>query len=158
MLDFGCGYHYPTIALLGGRVNTVAGLDIINVFYTDPLTKQLTDVGIPRGLFRYLSANVYDRYLDWFAYEEPTPEYRRPDTYDGKRFPYEADSFDTFYSNGAFHLIDNYEEIIEEISRVVAPVREHEFPERSVAARLQYPQLYPSSVQRQCAPAVGTSP
>lgn len=121
VLDFGCGYHYPTVALIGDKVRSVEGLDIIDVFYTDPLTKQVTDAGIPRGLFRYLSANVYYRYLDWFAPEEPNTEYTRPDTYEGKQFPYETDSFDAFYSNGAFHLIDNYEAIIGEIARVVAP-------------------------------------
>lgn len=121
VLDFGCGYHYPTVALLAGQVNTAAGLDIINTFYTDPLTKQVTDAGVPKGLFRYLSANVYYRYLDWFTSKQSTPDRTRPDTYDGKRFPYDADSFDVLYSNGAFHLIDNYVEIIEEIARVVAP-------------------------------------
>jgi len=120
VLDFGCGYHYPTVALLDGRANTATGLDIIDVFYTDPLAKQVRDAGVPRGLFRYLSAKVYYRYLDWFAYEELTPEYTRPDTYDGKQFPYDANSFDAFYSNGAFHLINNYKEIIEEIARVVS--------------------------------------
>jgi SAM-dependent methyltransferase len=121
VLDFGCGYHNPTVALLDGRVKTAAGLDIINVFYDDSLTNQLTNSGVARGLFRYLSSKVYYRYLDWFAHEEPTPEHARPDTYDGQQFPYKADSFDAFYSNGAFHLIDNYEEIIGEIARVVAP-------------------------------------
>lgn len=120
-LDFGCGYHYPTVALFADQVATVAGLDIIDVFYDDPLVKQIRDAGFFKGLFHYLSANVYYRYLNWFAHGEVAPDYIRPNTYDGKQFPYEANSFDIFYSNGALHLIDNYEEIIGEIDRVVAP-------------------------------------
>jgi len=121
VLDFGCGYHYPTVSLLANRTADVRGLDIIDVFYNDPLTRQLKQTGLARGAFRYLSNNIYYRYLDWFAYEELDQRYVRPDTYGGETFPYDDDSFDVFCSNTTFHLIDNYCDIIQEIARTVAP-------------------------------------
>lgn len=120
VLDFGCGYYYPTISLLADDVDEVNGLDIIDSFYSDPLTHQIRNSGPIRGLYQYLAADIYYRYLGWFANEELNPLNVRPDTYDGEKFPYESDSFDIFLSNGVLHLVDNYEQIIKEISRVVS--------------------------------------
>ena len=63
VLDIGCGYHYPQVALFHGRVARIEGLDIKQDFFRDPLARQFShacrDRGLARGVYRTMFKYIF---------------------------------------------------------------------------------------------------
>ncbi|OFW61973.1 MAG: hypothetical protein A2133_07220 [Actinobacteria bacterium RBG_16_64_13] len=130
LLDVGCGYHYPQVALFEGKVGLICGVDIEQVFFRDGWLRTVVQRSREHGLLRgakrgtqtYLYYVEYYRHLRRLAgIEEGRHSHYALSSYDGGRFPYPDGSFDVVTSNAVLEHVLNLEGFVSECHRVLAP-------------------------------------
>lgn len=129
ILDVGCGYHSPQVALFHGRVGRVEGLDTERDFFRDPLLRQLLHACGDHGLARGLNDTVYNRYyfreyfrhLQTLAGRDIPIESLRLTSYVGGRFPFPGESFDAVISSAVLEHVVDVDDFAFECARVLKP-------------------------------------
>ena len=129
VLDVGCGYHYPQVALFHGRVGLVVGLDIEPDFYGDALAQQAarncSALGLARGLYetgyRFAYYRLYYRHLARLAGRRLPPRFLSIATYDGVHFPFPDETFDALISSAVLEHVADMDSFAAECARVLRP-------------------------------------
>ncbi|HEY3281207.1 MAG TPA: class I SAM-dependent methyltransferase, partial [Armatimonadota bacterium] len=128
VLDFGCGYKYPLVALLRRDVAEVVGLDVLPVYRDGlkPLVRAFSESGGVRGLswgmLRHYEARLYHKHLTG-RYGSPRNHEDLPIVrYDGTKLPFEDCSFDCVVSNAVLMEIPgSLRGYAREMARVLSP-------------------------------------
>lgn len=129
VLDIGCGYHFPQVALFHGRVARIEGLDITSHFFRDPLARQLSRACRNRGLARGLYGTVYNRlyFSQYFRHLQRLAGRAIPieslflTSYAGGRFPFSNESFDVVISSAVLEHVMDMDSFAFECARVLKP-------------------------------------
>ena len=129
VLDVGCGYHFPQVALFHGRVARIEGLDIRRVFFRDPLARQLSLACSSLGVTRALYGTVYDRlyFTEYFRHLQSLAgraipfDSLRLTSYSGGRFPFPSESFDVVISSAVLEHVMDMDSFAHECARVLKP-------------------------------------
>ena len=127
ILDVGCGYAYPNVALFAGAGCAVSGVDTDTVFYRDgrfeTFRSRLREKGILRAL--YWAGPRYGGYTRYYAVlgalarrtvDHPRLALRH---YGGMRLPFPDGTFDAVLSNAVLEHVDNLHVLVAETSRVL---------------------------------------
>lgn len=129
LLDVGCGYHFPQVALFHGRVARIEGLDIETDFFRDPFGRQLVHScarrGIVRGSYDALRNAVYfSRYfrrVEELLGRAVPMQALRLTSYGGGRFPFPDESFDAVVSSAVLEHVMDMDGFASECARVLKP-------------------------------------
>ncbi len=128
VLDFGCGYTYPLLVLLGPEVREVVGLEVSPTFQ-DGIVRTLTGSGALRGPGRLLDT-ILDHWRARRFFQHLERRTGRPVRhpsfrvvkYDGRRIPLPDASFDAIISNAVLQELPlPLEPFSREMSRLLAP-------------------------------------
>ncbi|MBN1781538.1 methyltransferase domain-containing protein [bacterium] len=132
LLVYGCGYHYPEVALFARETMQAEGIDTAHAFYRDRLVTTAADIvqsdpGNP--LFAlvkaWLKKNYYYRRYFGHLQKIAGRKFRHRDykltSYNGKRLPYPDNAFDVVISNSVLEHVDDLENGFRELSRVTRP-------------------------------------
>jgi SAM-dependent methyltransferase len=129
LLDIGCGYHAPLVALFDGTVRTVRGVDVERVFLRDGRIATFKDRRRSKGLLRAAKWATI-RYGGYAAYyQELSRLCGRPldltraslSTYDGQTLPFDDGGFDAIVSNAVLEHVADLESFVDECARVLRP-------------------------------------
>jgi SAM-dependent methyltransferase len=131
ILIYGCGYHYPEVALFSSS-NDTEGIDTAGAFYRDSLIKTAADLqrsepGNPllAPLKAWLKKNYYYRryfrQLQKISGQKFSHSQYKLIAYDGIKLPYEDQSFDLVISNSVLEHVDDLDNGFRELARVTRP-------------------------------------
>ena len=129
VLDLGCGYHYPLVALLSMEVGHVEGVDIDPVFFRDGWVTTFRCRAASSGVLRGLKwagprRRFYKRYyrvlseLSGRRIDHPALSLSH---YDGARLPYPDACFDAVYSHVVLEHVQDLPRFVSETARVLRP-------------------------------------
>ncbi len=126
ILDIGCGYRYPIVALLYGQVRSIAGVDISCYWRDGWATRYKEERG--KGILRAALVTARDRLSDamfWRCYRAAgIPLFHSAydlRIYDGKTLPFADGAFTSVVSNAVVEHVDDLEAFAAETARVLAP-------------------------------------
>ena len=129
MLDVGCGYHFPQVALFYGRVARIEGLDIEPDFFRDSFARQLVHAcsnrGFTRGvygtLYKGIFFSLYFRHLQRTAGRQVPMESLHLTSYGGGQLPFPDETFDAVISSAVLEHVVNMDIFASECARVLKP-------------------------------------
>ena len=129
VLDLGCGYTYPNVALFQAQGVAVCGADIEPVFFRDGRLAAFRARRRERGLLRaaYWAGPGYSGYRHYFAtlaavaHADIDHAALQLRTYDGRRLPFDDRSFDVVCSNAVLEHVDDLPAFAAETARVLRP-------------------------------------
>ena len=127
ILDLGCGYSYPNVALFNAEGIDVCGADVESVFFRDgrlaTFRSRLRSKGFLRALLyagpRYTHIQRYYSELARLAEVSLVHRVLSLDTYDGCRLPFADGTFSVVCSNAVLQEVDNLSVFVEETARVL---------------------------------------
>jgi SAM-dependent methyltransferase len=129
ILELGCGYSYPNVALFHANGLDACGVDIERVFYRDgrvaTLRARLREKGLLRAI--YHAGPLYSGYGRFFAtlsaLAQTTIDHAALSihTYDGQRLPFPDESFDAVCSNAVLEHVHDMGSFVGEAARVLRP-------------------------------------
>lgn len=129
ILDLGCGYHFPLVSLLHYEVGHITGVDIENVYLRDGRVKTLLlrrkNVGVLRAVkdatIRFHYYNLYYQRLSELAIRQFRFASLDLRSYDGGTLPLESGTFDAVISNAVLEHVEDVDQFVSEVSRVLRP-------------------------------------
>jgi SAM-dependent methyltransferase len=129
ILDIGCGYHAPLVALFEGAVGTVCGVDVENVFLRDGRLAVFKDRRRGNGWLRaakwatvrYNGYREYYRELSRLAGRPLDLDRTTLSSYDGQHLPFADGSFDAVVSNAVLEHVADLGSFVDECARVLKP-------------------------------------
>lgn len=129
ILDIGCGYHYPNVALFNNSVREICGIDIEPVFFREGRIKTLLSRNSSHGLLRALKwatirYNYYTSYyknLSKFLHCDIDHQRLKLFHYLGNHLPFNDQKFDIAISNAVLEHVADIEQFVEEVARVLKP-------------------------------------
>lgn len=129
VLDLGCGYTYPMVALLSAAGVSVCGADVESVFFRDgryaTFRQRLREVGFVHAVD--YAGPLYRRSQHFFValglLANASFEHKALSicTYDGHRLPFADGSFDAVCSNAVLEHVDDLPAFVSEAARVLRP-------------------------------------
>ena len=129
VLDLGCGYSYPNVALFHAAGIDVCGADVESVFFRDGRLATFRERLREKGLLRALSHagprfNECQRYfgtLEALAGVSLEHTALSLHTYDGRRLPFANDTFSVVCSNAVLEHVEDLPSFVGETARVLRP-------------------------------------
>jgi SAM-dependent methyltransferase len=129
VLDIGCGYTYPTVALLAAAGVEVCGIDLEPVFFRDGrlarFRQRLCEAGLIRALDaagpRYTQRQHYFAALTALSHVTITHGALSLHTYDGHTLPFPDGSFDAVVSTAVLEHVSDIPVFVREVARVLRP-------------------------------------
>ena len=129
VLDLGCGYTYPNVALLHAAGVDVCGVDVESVVFRDGRLATFRQRSRDKGLLRaiYHAGPRYSGYRQFYAVlaalahasiEHETLSLR---SYDGRRLPFEDETFYAVCSNAVLEHVSDLPAFVGETARVLQP-------------------------------------
>ena len=127
ILDLGCGYSYPMVALFNGEVAEICGADIETAFFRDGRVRTFRATARERGTLRavkragpvYSFHRRYHRVLAALADRSPEHAALSLHTYDGHRLPFPDEHFHAVISNAVLEQVKDLQSFVDESARVL---------------------------------------
>jgi len=129
ILDLGCGYSYPNVALFNSDGIDACGAEVESVFFRDgrlaTFRQRLREKGLLRAVLH--AGPLYNEYQQYFlelarlAHVSFQHESLSLHTYDGHRLPFEDGSFGVVCSNAVLEHVDDLPAFVAETARVLRP-------------------------------------
>jgi len=129
VLDLGCGYTYPNVALLHAAGVDVCGVDIESVFFRDgrlaTFRQRLRDKGLLRAV--YHAGALYSGYGQFYAvlavlaHASIEHEALSLRSYDGRWLPFADETFDVVCSNAVLEQVRDLPTFVSETARLLRP-------------------------------------
>lgn len=127
VLDVGCGFHYPQLALLSDSVGCIQGVDIEHVFYQDGLRRCISASmngtnrwsSMKGGMEKWLYYAAYYHHLRSISRRRVPPRGCSLFSYDGTRLPFGDQSFDLLVSNAVLEHVLDMRVLVDECWRVL---------------------------------------
>jgi SAM-dependent methyltransferase len=129
VLELGCGYTCPNVALLSAAGVNVCGADVEAVFFRDgrlaTFRQRLREVGFAHAIDwagpRYTGCQHFFAALAVLAHASFDHKALTLCTYDGHRLPFADESFDAVCSNAVLEHVGDLPAFVSETARVLRP-------------------------------------
>jgi SAM-dependent methyltransferase len=129
VLDLGCGYRYPNVALFHADGIDVSGADVEPVFFRDgrlaTFRERRREKGLLRGIShagpRFSECRSYYSELSRLAGVELEHGALSLHTYDGQRLPFADGTFTAVCSNAVLEHVEDLPAFVAELDRVLVP-------------------------------------